>query len=247
MFSYEEIRNMNELEMIVYQYVMKNKQKVGYMKIRELAQEAHVSTTTVLRFCKKLGCNGYSEFKIRFKMYLEQEAESGTNDDISNLMEYLKRVDSPEYQENLNRAAEILSNSYYILFIGVGTSGVLGRYGARYFSNMGWFSMCVDDPFTPIFRGHSDETAVVALSVSGETEQVLYMANRLKARGCRLISITNSPGCTLAKMSECNIAYHMPMRKVDGTFNITLQAPVVTILELLANKLYREKGGETSK
>lgn len=53
MFTYEEIMSLNELEMNVYQYVLKNREKVGYMKIRELAGEAHVSTTTVLRFCKK--------------------------------------------------------------------------------------------------------------------------------------------------------------------------------------------------
>ena len=49
MFTYEEIMSLNELEMNVYQYVLKNREKVGYMKIRELAGEAHVSTTTVLQ------------------------------------------------------------------------------------------------------------------------------------------------------------------------------------------------------
>ena len=43
----------------------------------------------------------------------------------------------------------------------------------------------------------------------------------------------------LAKMSDCNISYYMPVRKTARYFNITLQAPVVTILEILGNKLYR--------
>ena len=50
MFTYEEIMSLNELEMNVYQYILKNKEKAVYMKIRELAEEAHVSTTTVLRW-----------------------------------------------------------------------------------------------------------------------------------------------------------------------------------------------------
>ncbi len=37
------------------------------MKIRELAEEVHVSTTTILRFCKKVGCEGYSEFRLKLK------------------------------------------------------------------------------------------------------------------------------------------------------------------------------------
>ena len=51
--SVRQIQNLNELEMQVYQYVMKHQNSVPYMRIRELAAEAHVSTTTILHFCKK--------------------------------------------------------------------------------------------------------------------------------------------------------------------------------------------------
>ena len=56
----------------LYEYIMNNSKKVIYMRIRELAAEAHVSTTTILRFCKKLNCDGFSEFKLKFKMYIEE-------------------------------------------------------------------------------------------------------------------------------------------------------------------------------
>ena len=239
MFTYEEIMSLNELEMTVYQYILKNKEKAGYMKIRELAEDAHVSTTTILRFCKKMGCSGYSEFKVQFKMYLKNQIEPETDIDISNLTDYLKRFKTEDYMKTIDQAALMLQQSSSIIFIGVGTSGMLAKYGSRYFSNVGWLSLCIDDPFTPVFGEHQEETVVVALSVSGETEQVLGMANGLKTKGCRLISITNTPNCTLARMSDCNISYYMPVRKTARYFNITLQAPVVTILEILGNKLYR--------
>ena len=239
MFTYEEIMSLNELEMTVYQYILKNKEKAGYMKIRELAEEAHVSTTTILRFCKKMGCSGYSEFKVQFKMYLKNQIEPETDIDISNLTDYLKRFKTEDYMKTIDQAALMLQQSSSIIFIGVGTSGMLAKYGSRYFSNVGWLSLCIDDPFTPVFGEHQEETVVVALSVSGETEQVLGMANGLKTKGCRLISITNTPNCTVARMSDCNISYYMPVRKTARYFNITLQAPVVTILEILGNKLYR--------
>ena len=239
MFTYEEIMSLNELEMTVYQYILKNKEKAGYMKIRELAEEAHVSTTTILRFCKKMGCSGYSEFKVQFKMYLKNQIEPETDIDISNLTDYLKRFKTEDYMKTIDQAALMLQQSSSIIVIGVGTTGMLAKYGSRYFSNVGWLSLCIDDPFTPVFGEHQEETVVVALSVSGETEQVLGMANGLKTKGCRLISITNTPNCTLARMSDCNISYYMPVRKTARYFNITLQAPVVTILEILGNKLYR--------
>ena len=68
MFKYEQVKDLNDLELEVYNYIMRHQEKVLEMKIRELAEGSHVSTTTVLRFCKKMGCNGYSEFKVKYKL-----------------------------------------------------------------------------------------------------------------------------------------------------------------------------------
>lgn len=59
-FTAQQVKTLNELEMLVYQYVAAHPNTVPYMRIRELASEAHVSTTTVLHFCKKVGCDGYA-------------------------------------------------------------------------------------------------------------------------------------------------------------------------------------------
>lgn len=53
MFTNEQISSYNDLEMSLFNYIMQNMDKVTYMRIRELADATHVSTTTVLRFCKK--------------------------------------------------------------------------------------------------------------------------------------------------------------------------------------------------
>ena len=65
MFSHAAVASLNNLEMMVYHYVIKNRDKVMYMTIRELAEAAGVSTTTVLRFCRKLQCCGCLTFKTR--------------------------------------------------------------------------------------------------------------------------------------------------------------------------------------
>lgn len=73
MFSSEVISSFNELESALYRYIMENSEKVVYMRIRDLADAAHISTSSVLRFCRKVNCEGFSEFKVKLKMYLEAE------------------------------------------------------------------------------------------------------------------------------------------------------------------------------
>ena len=55
MFSYEQLEKYNETDVEIYRYVINNMDRVGYMSIRELAHELHVSTSTILRFCLKNG------------------------------------------------------------------------------------------------------------------------------------------------------------------------------------------------
>lgn len=212
------------------------------MKIKELADEAHVSTATVLRFCKKLGCEGYSEFRLRYKEYLKNQ-QILLNDTVETTFKgFVSRMDSRDFQESIDNAFRLLKDSQHIIFIGIGSSGILGKYGARYFSNIGRFSLYVEDPFFPILQDMTDHTVTIVLSESGTTYQMLKLANQLKQKGSRLLSITNKADSPLAKLADCNIFYYVPQLMANGT-NITTQIPVVYILETLARKLYTYTNG----
>ncbi|WP_049247659.1 MurR/RpiR family transcriptional regulator, partial [Klebsiella variicola] len=150
MFSHAAVASLNNLEMMVYHYVIKNRDKVMYMTIRELAEAAGVSTTTVLRFCRKLQCEGYSEFRVRFKLYLEQNEPQQENIGASEIMSFFKSVNNDEFDELLEQAVDIILASERIIFVGAGTSGALAKYGARFFSNVGKFSNHIDDPYFPV-------------------------------------------------------------------------------------------------
>lgn len=237
MFSHELLASFNELDLSIYNCIIKNKNQISHMKIKDLADEAHVSTATVLRFCKKIGCEGYSEFRLRYKEYLKHENSHGNDTNETTLKGFVSRINSQDFQSSIDMAYDMLKDSQRIIFIGIGSSGILGKYGARFFSNVGRFSLYVEDPFLPILQDMAHDTVTVALSVSGNTEQTIYLANQLKERGSRLIAITNNSDSTLSRIADCNITYYVPEIMAHDT-NITTQVPVVYILETLAMKFY---------
>ena len=224
MFTHEMIKSFNQLEMDVYNYIISNEEKVVYMKVRELAEAVHVSTTTILRFCKKVGCEGYSEFRLKLKQEVSSKEQKKINMDLTAVKDFFERVQTQAFAENIQEAVKLLTKASSIIFVGVGNSSFIGKYGARYFNNVGWFSFAIDDPFTPVFRGKGERTATIALSVSGETEQTLMLAEKLKRRGSSLISITNKANCSLAKMSDCNINYYVSQYKYKEDENYYLLA-----------------------
>ncbi|MBP8313506.1 MurR/RpiR family transcriptional regulator, partial [Clostridium neonatale] len=208
MFSNEIIKNLNDLELMLYRYIMKNIEKVVYMRIRELADEAHVSTTTILRFCKKLNCNGYSEFKVKLKLYIENNDNKKVNGDKSIIIDYFKKLNTEELDEKIETICELINSSSNLVFLGSGTSGIICKYAARYFSAIGKFATYIDDPYFPTNYKTYENCVIIVLSVSGETQSVINLINNFKRENCSIVSITNSENCTISKISDLNISYY---------------------------------------
>lgn len=236
MFEYEILKSLNDLEMSVYNYAIEHKDEIKYMTIRELAEATHVSTSTILRFCKKVECDGYSEFKIKFKMYLKQQKQNPIQNDIEEINAFFHLVTSEAYNQSIDNIANVIRQAEQLIFIGIGTSGILGKYGARYFSNLNKYSQYIEDPYYPV-TSDMENTVVIALSVSGETKEPIRLAEDFKKHKCKIVSITNRASSTLAKLSDYNLSYYMSERLIDNILNITTQVPVVYLLETLGRRL----------
>lgn len=237
MFSHDKIQSLNELELSLYSYIIKNSEKVIYMRIRELANEAHVSTTTILRFCKKLNCEGFSEFKVKLKMHIEQDGNKELTDNTSMLIDFLRKADSTEFKRQINEVCNLIDSVNNVIFTGIGFSGILAKYAARYISATGKFATYMDDPFFPSTCKYYDDSVAIVFSVSGETPTVIDHVNRLKREKCKIISITNNENCTLAKISDINMSYYIQQEKT-AHHDITTQIPVLYIIETVGKRLY---------
>ena len=237
MFTKEIMDTFTDLDLAVYDCIVKNRGRISRMPIKELAAMAHVSTATILRFCRKCGVDGYSEFKLKYKEHLEGKRDALKDDGTAELQSFVNQVRSEDFQESIETAFQYLRKSRCTIFVGVGSSGMLGRYGARYFSNVGRFSLFIDDPWLPVLQDLSEDTVTIALSESGLTSQTITIVSQLQERGSRLISITNNANSVLARMADCNISYHVAEALVNER-NVTTQIPVIYIIEMLAKKLY---------
>lgn len=240
MFGCEEIKNLNEIELSLYEYIMKNSEKVMYMKIRDLANEAHISTTTVFRFCRKLNYSGFSEFKLKFKMYMEDKSKKRVNEDTSFIIDNFKRLSSNEFKKMIDGLCGLIGEHDNIVFLGGGLSGIVGKYASRYLASIGKSSTYIDDLFYPINCELYKNGLVVVLSESGETVEIINAINKFKKEKCIIASITNSENTTIAKISDFNISYYIPEERIDD-IDITSHLPPMYILETVGRKLYNEK------
>ncbi|ADL52578.1 MurR/RpiR family transcriptional regulator [Clostridium cellulovorans] len=244
MFNVGNVNNLNDLELQLYRYISENMEKVVYMRIRELAQETHVSTTTIIRFCKAMGCEGYSDFKTMLKLYLKEYKRNDSKLMLSTgiLEDFLERVVNGDLDDAMNKAAKLIHEQENVLFIGIGNSGHSSGYGARYLSSLGKFALYIDDPYYPLTGDIIKNSVTIAISVSGESDSILRLTNIFKERGSKIISVTNRKSSPLSKMADVNISYYIQQESfADNGLeyrDITSQVPSIFIVETIAKKVH---------
>ena len=246
LFNQDVINKFNTIEMDIYFYVQEHAVEIDGLKIRELASRLHVSTASILRFCKKLGCSGYAEFKFKFKESLEQPTTKITNE-IHQGKDYCFRFNTEDGVEELERntleGAKLIKAANKIIFIGEGTSGVMAKYGALFLTMMGHSAQHIDSSSIPIPVENHSNTIVIALSVSGETNSLIDRLEGFKNLNAKIISITNGKDNTISRLADFSLHYNIPKEEflVVGAkkrvikVNSSSQLPAMYLIEKLVH------------
>ena len=158
-------------------------------------------------------------------------------EELQELSDFFARANSSAFEKKLLFAVDAIRNADLTIFVGMGSSGTLAKYGARYFANMGHFAVGLEDMLYPITTFQWKNTVVIALSESGETDRLIEAIHQFKQKQCTILSITNSSASTLAKMSDWNFSYHLSTKRINGGYNGTTQIPVIFIVEALAKRI----------
>ena len=191
-FTYSQVESLNETEAYVYNYVVKNTKKVLNESIRELANDTHVSTATIMRFCKKMGCEGFRELKYRL---IESEVMQETKEDnVDDQFGYfIEKIKSSDYLDSIHRAAEIIKQSDLILTLGIGTTGDFAKYTSRLLSGVGYCCYGVDGAAYPVQRvaeGHQE--VIIAFYERIQKKLLFEEIYRYKNKNYMIIMFSNN-------------------------------------------------------
>ncbi len=115
----------------------------------------------------------------------------------------------PNFSEAVN---SIISSSGRTIICGMGKSGIIGKKIAASFASTGTpsFFMHPGEAFHGDLGMVKPEDVFVAISNSGETEEVLKLLPFLRDNGNYIIAITGKANSTLAKNSHCHLDIEVP-------------------------------------
>ena len=185
--------------------IQKDPTAVIHQSIASLANQAEVSEPTVNRFCRKLDCEGYPDFKLR----LAQEISSSgrlfvenmeRNDDSSQVVTKVLNAIQTSIQSLttsidpniLDGAANQIANSKSINFFGMGASSSVAMDAQHKFFRFGIPVIAHTDFINQRMMAAmlKKEDLAVYISYTGRTEAMIENARLAKESGAVVIGIT---------------------------------------------------------
>lgn len=186
MVTVDQMNQLSDLELDIYNYIISHRHEVIHMKLKDLSTDLHVSSSMITRVAKKLGYEGFLEWKAEMK--LDQEDKPIQNKRALNyILDYFNRVDNKEFDALIHQAAEIIVNSHEVICFGIGLSDAIAKFAASLFNRKGKRAMYSGD-FSARFRGMYDQNdCALFFTVSGETREIIDRIKDLKNMILRLL------------------------------------------------------------
>ena len=210
-FSADIINSLSPLELEILRYINSHKEDVANMSIHDLARTTFVSATTIIRLCKKLNLEGYSHLKyfLRDKASTRQQDENiyasrSLQDLLGEELADIERTAKGIDLDAVNEIATLMHQKTQIHFFAKGLTSIVFEYASRHLLSLSrHVTLYQDTHIAYIQAEHLTENDIVFLaSLSGETEQVVRVAQVARARNAKVVVFTVNSTSRLAKLGD---------------------------------------------
>lgn len=201
------------------------------LTITELAERAGTSPATVTRFCRALGFDGYTQFRVGVaseigrgdaneSWHADIGEEFGSDDEPSKVLQTLVALHIENLQttadrldlDTVLRVADAIAASRHVDIYGVGGSGVIARefQGRLYRIGVNAHSWSdVHDGLTSAVI-QNDSSVAIGISSTGRTDETVQMLSQARAAGAYTVAITHDVDSWLAGIADVSLATAEP-------------------------------------
>lgn len=216
----EKYESLSKTHKVIAKYVLEHTTETSYLSIKELSERTGAGEATIMRFCTKLGFDGYPDFKTAlrddladrgnialrlkesYKVY-EGRGEAVMKmfqDDMDRIQRTLDQMDVDEFF----RVCDELILAKRIFIITGRSSSSLGMF-FQYYLNMTLGNVqlitdmgCNADQLVDL----NGNDVVVGISFARYTKSTVELFRFAKEKGAKTITITDSPVSPMKKYAD---------------------------------------------
>lgn len=260
----EQLENPNfkatKSDKALIEYIKENLEDVVYKSISQISKESNIGEATITRFSKKMGFSGLQDFKVTLaqeisglknRRIINKNIENNESviDSARKLVDSNIRILESTFniidEDDIKRASDMIINARKVFFFGIGYSGMTAGDSSYKFSRIGLNCMSIDSSHNMIMMASlmDEEDVVVAISHSGETDEIIKTVNIAKANGASVISVTEDKSSRLRDVSDVNLGYFSG-ESILETGSISSKLAQFFIIDLVYTQVVKEKSAE---
>lgn len=223
-----QLNTLPPAEQRVGQLLLRDPRAFAKLPVVELAERSQVSKPTVVRFCRSLGYDGLSDFKLKLAGSLSEgvpfiHRNVGAQDSTSEVL--VKVIDNTvaaflKYRNDastsaIEQAAQAIALAHKknkrLEFFGAGNSGIVAQDAQHKFFRLGFHTIAHSDGHLQIMSASllKPGDCLVLVSNSGRTRDLLDACDIARKNGATTVVITAS-GSPLSKAGQIHLAADHP-------------------------------------
>ncbi|SEJ61205.1 bifunctional transcriptional regulator/glucokinase [Paraburkholderia diazotrophica] len=208
---FERIRQMRDAltpaERRVADLALNHPRSIINDPIVDIARKADVSQPTVIRFCRSLGCQGLSDFKLKLatgltgtipvshsQVHLGDTATDFGAKVLDNTVSAILQLREHLNFEHVETAIDLLNGARRIEFYGLGNSNIVAQDAHYKFFRFGIPTIAYGDLYMQAASAAllAKGDVIVAVSKSGRAPELLRVLEVAMQAGAKVIAITSS-------------------------------------------------------
>ena len=241
-------------------YIKENIDDVFYKPISQIAKESNIGEATITRFVKKMNFNVLQDFKVTLAQEISTiNKKNIINKNIQNdepALDTAKKLLSSNVttlentveiinSKDVHDCARLIINAKKVYFIGIGYSGIIAQDSNYKFMRIGLNCVSFDSSHTMIMMSSIMEEGdlIIAISHSGETEEIIKTVKLARANNAKIISITENKNSELKDISDVHLSY-VSGETVLETGSISSKLAQFFIIDLVYTQVVKELSNE---
>ena len=214
--------SLTEREQSIRTFLIQYPEKLYNMTAHDLGEATYSSAAAVTRFCKKLGCRGYQDFRIQFLQdYREQRGDSSGRNDTGQIIDIgtdmpvllreaviyrqaVEKVIKENSPERINKAFDMIHAAGCLDFYAFDLNAHCAAYAVYQFMQCGKMAGVYVEPSLQIRSALEKRPGhlAVLISFTGNNTRMIDLAGILHANGTKTLCFVGNIASSLASLAD---------------------------------------------
>ena len=207
------------------------------INIQNVAEQLYVSQASISRFAKKCGFVGFREFIFAYldsARVKKPNGNSTTQNVFNTYQDLLNKAYSLLDNDQVQRVVKMLVNSKKVIAVGKGSSGYAASEMESRFVRVGLDIDALTDSdrirMQSVFLKDGD--TVVAFSISGKTDDIIFLLKHAHDRGKKTVFFTAADNPYLHEFCD-EVVLVASLEYLENGNLISPQFPMLLVLDLI--------------